>query len=66
MWKIELEKCIGCSACTTACPVEILEMVDVKGEQKASIGDRQEKCISCKACEEICPTDAIKIVEDKK
>jgi len=44
-----------------ACPVGILEMVDKKGEQKSSIGDRQDQCTKCLTCVNVCPVNAIKV-----
>ena len=61
MWSIDNEACIGCSACVNACPVGILEMIDAGGEQKCSIGDKQEECTSCMTCVNVCPVNAIKV-----
>jgi len=61
MWKVDEEKCIGCGACVSVCPVNILELVDREGGKKASIGDKQKECIVCKACENTCPVQAIKV-----
>jgi NAD-dependent dihydropyrimidine dehydrogenase PreA subunit len=61
MWKLNESECIGCSACVNACPVGILEMVDRKGEQKSSIGDKQKDCTKCMTCVNVCPVNAIKV-----
>lgn len=50
--KVDADKCIGCSACVSECPVEAISMVD----DKAVIGD---SCVDCGACVGACPVDAI-------
>ncbi|MGC4539583.1 4Fe-4S binding protein, partial [Escherichia coli] len=49
--------CIGCSACTTACP---WMMATVNTESKKS-----SKCVLCGECANACPTGALKIIEWK-
>jgi NAD-dependent dihydropyrimidine dehydrogenase PreA subunit len=60
--KVDLEKCTGCGTCVDTCPVEVFEMVEVKGEQKSSPVNQSE-CITCRACEVSCPEAAIEVVE---
>jgi ferredoxin len=55
--KIDRLKCIGCGACTFVCPVEVLEIEDMKC--KANPG-----CISCGQCVTACTWDAITLVEE--
>ncbi len=50
--KVDIEKCTGCEACTTACPVEAISMVDDKAKVSA-------ECIDCGACVDECPVEAI-------
>src|SRR5215204_6682285 len=64
-----LEKCIGCSLCSAACPsdaifVEAGENTDEKrfspGERYASTYEiNMLRCIFCGYCEDACPTEAI-------
>lgn len=61
MWEVDESACIGCSACVNACPEGILEMVDIDGEQKSSIGENQDKCTKCMTCVNVCPVNAIKV-----
>ena len=52
--KVDETKCVGCEACTGACPVEAISMVD----GKANVDEG--KCIDCGACAGVCPVDAPK------
>lgn len=54
---IDTEKCVGCGACTQACP---WHMPTVDPETKKST-----KCITCGACVAGCPTGALSIVDWK-
>ena len=52
--KVDTEKCVGCGACTQACP---WHMPTVNPETKKS-----SKCIQCGACAEGCVTGALSII----
>ncbi len=51
---VDEEKCTGCSACVSVCPVDAISMVD----GKAKISD---ECISCGVCVDECPVGAISL-----
>jgi len=51
--KVNEEKCVGCRACVSACPVEAISIVD--GKAKVN----EEKCVGCRACVSACPVEAI-------
>lgn len=51
-YKIDKEKCLGCGACASECPVEAISEDDGK-----YVID-PEKCIECGACAGVCPVEA--------
>jgi NADH:ubiquinone oxidoreductase subunit F (NADH-binding) len=56
-FQIDVEKCIGCTACTKKCPTNA-----IIGSKKAPHFIVEDKCIGCGSCEEVCKFDAVKIV----
>jgi ferredoxin len=57
--KIDTLKCTGCGACVLVCPVEVLEVIDMKCRVKKG-------CISCGKCIEVCGWMAITLEKDRK
>jgi NADH-quinone oxidoreductase subunit F len=50
-YRIDPDKCKGCSLCAKKCPVNC-----IKGERKKPYVIDQEQCIKCGNCIEVCPT----------
>ncbi len=53
-YKIDEEKCKGCTLCAKKCPVDA-----IKGVRKAPHYIVDELCIGCGNCKQVCPFDAV-------
>ncbi|MFQ6723998.1 MAG: 4Fe-4S binding protein [Clostridia bacterium] len=51
--KVNKNKCLGCGACVSMCPVNAITMKAGKAEIN------NKKCIKCGTCMQICPVNAI-------
>ena len=59
---VDHDVCEGNGLCAEACPVEVYDLVEMRGQIKAQ-PTRANDCIMCMACVDICPTGAIKVKE---
>lgn len=60
--EIDIEKCIGCTACSMACPTRCIEITDAEDERVTVYF--LDRCSYCGRCEEVCPTDAITLSDE--
>jgi NAD-dependent dihydropyrimidine dehydrogenase PreA subunit len=58
--KVDLAKCEGAGVCAEVCPMNVYDMIDVKGKKKAQ-ATRAQDCIMCMACVTGCPVTAITV-----
>lgn len=60
--EVDIDKCIGCSACAVACPPKLIDITDMDG--KRILEFRMGRCTYCARCAEVCPTNAISMTSD--
>ena len=54
--KVNQEVCLGCGACTGACPVSAIAL---NGDGKAEVDE--SLCLDCGACTGECPVSAVEL-----
>lgn len=53
-YSINKEKCVGCSACKSACPISC-----ISGQVRQAHEIAEDKCIACGSCYNVCKFEAI-------
>lgn len=47
--------CVGCGACSSICPEQVIRLVDVPDEGMRPRIEDPQRCSSCHACVDVCP-----------
>lgn len=55
----DTQKCVGCSNCKNACPVQAIDMIEDK-EGFLAPNINHDKCVNCGKCEKVCPNHQLK------
>ncbi|MGC8479158.1 MAG: 4Fe-4S dicluster domain-containing protein [Candidatus Micrarchaeia archaeon] len=66
MFKLDIETCISCSACSLICPNSTITMVGIitdKG-QKVMPQIGIERCLFCALCAEVCPPKCLTLTKN--
>ncbi|MEM0200930.1 MAG: 4Fe-4S dicluster domain-containing protein [Candidatus Micrarchaeaceae archaeon] len=66
MFKLDIQTCISCSACSIICPNHTITMVNIitdKG-QKVMPEIGIERCLFCALCEEVCPPKCLTLTKN--
>ncbi|MCL2693904.1 MAG: 4Fe-4S binding protein [Oscillospiraceae bacterium] len=63
-FKVDFDRCKGCSLCTTACPKKIIVMQNEKLNKEGfitAVCTDRSACTACALCAIMCPDCAIEI-----
>ncbi len=66
----DLEDCIGCGNCSTICPNEAIDMIDLlevkeqKGDSSLRPRIDNGRCCWCALCVDVCPTGSLSLTKD--
>ncbi|MEW5734626.1 MAG: cytochrome b N-terminal domain-containing protein [Thermodesulfobacteriota bacterium] len=55
----DLDKCLGCKACSLACPFTAIQMIEVSGRKRPALNE--DACNACRACVILCPASCISL-----
>ena len=55
--RLDMEKCIGCGACASACPARLIALQDGGGYRTMDFA--LARCTYCARCRDVCPQQAI-------
>ena len=60
--EVNIDKCIGCGACASACPPRLINIIDT--DTIRTIEFALGKCTYCARCADVCPEEAINMTKE--
>jgi formate hydrogenlyase subunit 6/NADH:ubiquinone oxidoreductase subunit I len=66
MFKLDVQTCISCSACSIICPNNTITMVNILTDKGQKIMPQIgiERCLFCALCAEVCPPKCLTLTKN--